>query len=247
MPVSTNILKQIGLTDHEVSVYTELLRQGPSLASVISSKVNLNRTHAYDIIENLVQKGLIGYVLKNNKKYFSAMHPDKLIDYLQEKQKKLQDQEEKVKQIIPELLAFQQPSPIRTKVEIYRGKEGIKNVFNDILKKAKQYYVLGATGKISEFLRFYYPHHEKDRIKKKIKLKILFNDELRNKEITLHRTYGEVQFLPKIYISNTPTLIYNDRVAILIWSEPLAIVIESKEIADTYRNYFKLLWAMSSK
>lgn len=247
MATNSFILKQIGLTDHEVNIYTELLKQGSSLASAMSVKVNLNRTHAYDIIESLVKKGLVSYVIKNNKKYFSAMHPDKLIDYLQEKQKRLQDQQETVKQLIPELVALQQPSMARTKVEIYQGKEGIKNVYNEILKNAKQYYVLGATGKISEFLRFYYPHHEKDRIKKKIKLKILFNDSQRNKEITLHRTYADVRFLPKKYTSFTPTLIYNNKVAIILWSELSVIIIENKEIANTYKQYFALLWGIAKQ
>lgn len=242
-----SILKQIGLTDHEITVYTALLELGDSLASKIGEKIGMNRTHAYDILDSLIKKGLVSYIIRNNRKYFKAAHPDRLVDYLKEKEKSIKEQEEKIKQIIPELLALQKPAEEETKVEIYYGKEGIKTVYNDILKRVKEYYILGATGKIAEILKYYFPQHEKQRIKSKIRLKLLFNETARGKDIAEKRRFVEIRFLPSEFSSPIPTTIYNDRVIILVWTEPLAIVIENREVTETYKKYFDLLWGISKE
>lgn len=240
-------LKQIGLTDHEITVYMTLLELGESLASKIGEKIGMNRTHAYDILDSLINKGLVSYVIRNNRKYFRPTHPSRLIDYLKEKERSIKEQEDKIKQIIPGLLALQKPAEEETKVEIYRGKEGIKTVYNDILKRVKEYYVLGATGKIAEILRYYFPQHEKQREKNKIRLKLLFNEAARGKDIATKRRFAEIRFLPSKFSSPIPTTIYDNRIVILIWTEPLAIVIENKDITDTYKRYFDLLWGISKE
>jgi len=54
--------------------------------------------------------------------------------------------------------------------------------------------------------------------------------------------------LPEKYSSHATTIIYGDRVGIIFFSDPfLAIRIKSKQLADTYRNYFDLMWEVSEK
>lgn len=80
--------------------------------------------------------------------------------------------------------------------------------------------------------------------KRGIKLKLLFNEELKGKEIT-KRELAEIRFLPGGYSRPIPTTIYGNRVVILVWKTPAAIVIEDNEIANTYKNYFNLLWKIA--
>ena len=55
--------------------------------------------------------------------------------------------------------------------------------------------------------------------------------------------YAEIRFLPKNYATPAATNIYGNKVAIINWTEnPLAILINNKEIADSYRKYFEILW-----
>lgn len=245
--INKSALSELGLTDHEITVYLALIELNESLASTIAEKIRLNRTHTYDILESLISKGLVSYVIKNNRKYFKATHPNKLLESIKEKEKYLKQQEENIKQLIPQLLSLKQPTEEKTKVEIFHGKEGIKTIYNDILRKTKKYYVLGATGKIAEIMQFYFPHHEKERIKKRIKLKLLFNESARGKDIATKRDYAEIRFLPSEYSSPVPITIYNNRIVTLIWTEPLAIVVDNKEVANTYQQYFDLLWRISKE
>ena len=68
-------LKEAGLTANESKIYTSLLELGPSNAGLISRKSGLHRRVVYDTLEMLIQKGLVGYILKNNVRLFQASHP----------------------------------------------------------------------------------------------------------------------------------------------------------------------------
>ena len=91
------VLDKVGLNEGEIKVYLALLKLGSVQVSKIKDETNLHRTTIYDFIEKLINKGLVGYVIKNNVKYYTASHPSKLIDFVKEK-------EENLKEILPNLI-----------------------------------------------------------------------------------------------------------------------------------------------
>src|SRR3989344_2308147 len=78
-------LKEAGLTGNEETVYVALLDLGPSLAGKVSRKTGLHRRTVYDVTETLIQKGLVGYILENNRRIFTAVDPQHIIDAIEEK------------------------------------------------------------------------------------------------------------------------------------------------------------------
>ena len=77
-----SILIKAGLTNRESEAYLALLQLQEALVSEISKKTKENRTHIYDTLNSLIEKGFVSYVIKNGKKYFRAAPPEKLIEYL---------------------------------------------------------------------------------------------------------------------------------------------------------------------
>ena len=65
-------LKKLGLPENEAKVYIELLKRGPISVNNLSKKISFDRTLVYQILNNLVEKGLANYIIKENKKYFSG-------------------------------------------------------------------------------------------------------------------------------------------------------------------------------
>ena len=116
--METKFLKDIGLTDNEIRIYLELIKLNEALASELADRTGVNRTLTYQILKNLLKKGLIAYVIKNNVKYFKAGHPSKLIDFLNEKQMNIQ-------KLIPDLEKLPLPKEKKYSVELYEGKEGL--------------------------------------------------------------------------------------------------------------------------
>jgi len=242
------LLQEIGLTKSEVSVYTTLLKLRSVRVGELMKLINLHRSRVYETINRLIEKGLVSYVIKNNIKYFKATDPERLLSYIEEQKEKLNEKESKIKKIIPELKKQIPFSIPQTEAHVYLGKEGFKTIRKDVLKQKQDLYLIGAVGKEDKFLKYFFPNFNKLRIKNKIKWKILYDSEVKGKEITKLELM-ETRFLPKEYSSPAVINVYGDRVVNVLWKEdnPTCFMIINKDIADSYRKWFKLLWKLAKK
>ena len=228
-------LQELGLTKNESLVYKALLEHGPSQAGLISRKTGLHRRTVYDTTEMLIKKGLIGYILKNNRRLFEAVSPQRFLDIVKEKENLISD-------ILPEMLRIFNEKKEKQETNFYKGKQGLKTVFEDQIETKKEILVLGASPLAYEVLRFYFKWFDKRRKEHKIKTKIIFTEK---NEFKI--PYAEIRYLPQKYTSPVAVNIYGDKIAIILWSKenPLAIVIKNKEICEGYKKYFDLLWKIA--
>lgn len=226
------ILERAGLSKGEIEVYLVLLKLGSSLVSKIAQETGLHRTNIYDTLEKLREKGLVSYVIKENRKYYSASNPDKLLDYIKER-------ETEIASILPELKGYLNISRSESIVEVYKGKEGLKSVLKDILKESQDYVVLEEEGYIQKVLPHFYPQFNAQLNKSKIKVRVLTKD-VKN---IVKRSLMQIRSLPEFISFPSATAIYGNKVAIFVWDEPYhAILIKSKQVADSYRSFFEALW-----
>ncbi|MFH1307391.1 MAG: helix-turn-helix domain-containing protein [archaeon] len=226
-------LKEAGLTGNESKVYLALLDLGPSLAGQISRRTGLHRRTVYDVTEMLIKKGLIGYILRNNRRLFQASPPSKFLDIIKEKENLIQP-------IVKSLEIKYAKTREKEETNFYKGKEGLKTVFEDQLK-SKDILILGASPKAYEVLQFYFKWYDKTRKERKIQARIIAQDR-KIKRIPL----AKIRYLPEKYANPVSVNIYGDKTAIILWaSQPYAIVIKSKEVSEGYRNYFELMWKIA--
>ena len=101
--MNIKILEEIGLTKTEIKIYLTLLKLGQSTTTNIVRKAEIHASKVYEFLDKLIQKGLVSYVIKSNKKYFSASEPDFLKEFLREKENKIKEQESEINKILPEL------------------------------------------------------------------------------------------------------------------------------------------------
>lgn len=240
-------LKKSGLSEKEAKVYLACLELGDSLASEIALKGNLPRTLVYDILERLIDLGLVSYAIKDNKKYFLAANPQELLRIIKEK-------EEAIKLSLPKLKEIQKVRGIkRPKVEVYEGNEGMKTVMDAILRSsAKEFFAYGSSRSSFEIIPAFMEEWHKKRIKKKIIMRILYNNTKEAREKIKRRPESlkltEYRFMPIELESPTATIVYANRVVLQSWTkEPFAVVIESEEMAENQKRYFKELWKIAKK
>lgn len=228
-------LKQAGLTENESKIYLALIDLGPSLAGQISRRTGIHRRTVYDTIEMLIKKGLIGYILQNNRKLFQASNPNRILEIIKEKHEILSP-------IVENLLEKYQKTKEKEETNFYKGKEGLKTIFEDQLEN-KEILILNASPEAYEVLQFYFKWYDKKRKQRKIKSRIIATDK-RIKKIPL----SEIKYLPQKYTSPVAVNIYGDKTAIILWAkEPIAIVIKNPEISKGYRQYFELMWNIAKK
>jgi len=232
--MDTTIIESAGLTRIEAQVYYALLDYGSAMSGTLSSKTGIHRRTVYDAIERLIKKGLVSYIVQNNRKYFHAENPQRLIQIIKDKETKIQE-------VIPDLMHKFNYKQETQETLFFRGIQGLKSVFDDQLN-SKEILVLGATMKHDSIVKYYFSFFDKKRIEKKIKLKMLFHKGVEAKKYK----FAEIKYLPQSYVGNSTIYVYGDKVAIVHWQEsPFAVVISQKEIADDYRHYFKLMWSIS--
>lgn len=235
-------LKKFGLSEKEGEVYLSCLELGEATASDISIKSNLPRTLVYDILERLIDLGLVSYNLKAKKKHFIAAEPRELLRILKEK-------EESIKEILPNLEQLQKlKGAKRPKVEIYEGKEGMKTAMDNILRsKVKEFRAYGSSRSSFEIVPAFMDEWHKQRIKKKVIMKILYNNTKEAREKVKKKSdslkYTKYKFMPIELESPTATIIYENKVVLQSWTkDPFAVLIEDEQMAENQKRYFEELW-----
>ncbi len=229
------ILEEMGLTKAEAKTYLVLLEIGSSRAAKVVAKTGLHRRTVYDAIERLIEKGLVSYIKQNNVRNYEAVDPKQLREILNARKDELEG-------AMPQLELLYGLSKEKQETTFYRGKKALKAVFNDQIIVGEEIFIFGASVHAPEILKYYFPHFDKERVKRKIKVNMIFDENAKGAKIPL----SSVRYVPKEYSSPAATNIYGDKVAIVLWSEdPIAIVIKNKEIADGYKKYFDLLWKVA--
>lgn len=238
-------LKKFGLSEKEGKVYLGCLELGETTASDIAIKSNLPRTLVYDILERLIDLGLVSYNIKSNKKHFIAAEPQELLRILKEK-------EESIKEILPNLEELQKLKGVkRPKVEIYEGKEGMKTVMNNILRsKVKEFRAYGSSRSSFEVIPAFMDEWHKQRIKQKITMKILYNNTKEAREKVKKKPeslkYSKYKFMPIELESPTATIIYENKIVLQSWTkDPFAVLIEDEQMAENQKRYFEELWKIA--
>jgi len=231
-----DLLRQIGLSDGEAKVYLALLTLGSVTVHRIKEETHLHRTTIYDFLEKLLNKGLASYVVKNGVNYYQAAHPNKLLDFLKEK-------EDLVQQSLPALTQLSQLPQEEVKMEVYRGPEALKSVLNDVLRLGKDYVIFGVDEtmfkeKFGPFMEQFFTKEKRLKFHERI----LTSDDAK---FVYDKPTTDYRFISRKYFNPTPTYVWGDNVAMLIWDPLTVIRIKSAKLADSYLKYFEILWLIA--
>ena len=245
-------LQKIGLTEGEIKVYRALLEIGECTKTALVKKSGVSASNIYDITNRLLEKGIISKVEKNNIAHFSPANPKHILNYLEEKKKEIDKEKQFVNELLPVLLTKFQESEEKVKVEVFNSWNGMKTVFEDLIdecKKGEYNYVFGASrGKSEKKADLFFIKYSKIRADKGIKTKIIFNEDLRKKservDFFQKSKFYEVKFMHQ----STPAevLVYKNKALIIILTEePLIIRITGKEVSESFKQYFEIMWKIA--
>jgi len=224
-------LQQAGLTGNEARIYLELLKKGELSANQLAKNISIDRTLAYTVLNHLIEKGQINYIIKQNKKIFSCSKPENLLNSIKAKEILISDLIKELKIIKPEKSA-------KTEINVYEGKEGIRTLMNGIIK-CKEFLAFGGTGRAYDLL-YEMPTIAKQLEKTKASARVIIGKEYKGHEFT---KYKNIKAKSANIKSEATTTIFNNTVSIhLIKDKPIVIIIKNKDIAQSYRNYFNYMW-----
>ena len=192
-----------------------------------------NRTVTYNILQQLVEKGLVNYIYKEKRRYYQIANPESLLSSIKEKETLAKDLVSKIKKISSAPPSFKN-------VEVYEGKEGMRTVFDEI-RKAKDLRVINATGLVFEYLKYSAKHIVKE-IELRGNPKVIACQSLKKSPLAKFRKI-KFKYLPKEAENYATTFIFQDKVVIqVLRDKPFLIKIENKEIFDGCKKDFDVLW-----
>jgi sugar-specific transcriptional regulator TrmB len=242
-----SILEDIGLTQRESEIYQEVLRRGEVKIGSLLVALKMHPQVIYRSIEGLISKGLITEFYRRGRKHVRAESPHTLLKIEEHRMSRLEE-------LMPTLISMQKKGKEQTIVRVEKGNEAIIKLRTSAvekLKKGQTYYVIGGSSE-----RFYsamgstLARIEAKRVEKGVLRKMISYESQRGPMKTLdkERRLTDFRFILGGKTSPASTLIYGNTVGLFIWAdEPIAITLESRELADSYRDFFEALWKVAKK
>jgi len=238
--MNTEILKQCGLTHSETSAYLALIELNKATTGKIVDKAEIAMGKAYLVMNSLVQKGLATYIIEAGKKHYIAKHPSTLLEQAQERVQEL-------KSILPALTKIFEKNYEEPSAEVFEGMKGLNSYYNFMFKQLKRgdtVLVIGVSKEGTAPLEGFYIALNKRREKLGIKMKIIFNHDAKRFGRQREKVKGtEVRYMKPEMETPSWTEIFGDYVGTVnSYSRPIGVIIKEKGAADSYREYFNMIW-----
>lgn len=244
--MNTELLEEIGLIKSEIAVYLALLELGSSSTGKIVEKSKASSSKIYEILDKLIDKGLASYIIRSGIKHFEAAPPERLLNYMEEKQEKLSTQKNELQKILPELEIKREFSKHKSEAKIFKGIKGAETAFKyliDNMKKDDEWVGFVVTFTNQNYYNLLTKLH-KYRGSKKLKSRIIMNNRHANdgkNRKNIPRTL--VKYVPDE--NQTPFVINvaGNTVLLNIMSEEITIfMIENAYVALSFKKQFEELW-----
>ena|SRR3984957_1054766 len=241
----SDVFEEIGLSPNEARIYEVLVGNAEMSVSDIAVGADIHRRNVYDVLNRLQEKGLVFEIFQKNENLYRAVHPQKLLEMLKER-------ETKINRILPALSSQYESKPPKEAAFIYKGLEGYKNYMRDLVRVSEPTYFLGAKalwftpGIDKSFLDDYRKNFEQ----KKIPYYTLFDHRVLEKmPQAVKEVGGESKVLPAKYSTSGVCDIFGDHVVTFssvdvgnFGERGSIFVMINHDLAETYRTWFKLIW-----
>ena len=229
-------LTKLGMSEAEAIIYHAVLKLKTCTVKQISKESGFHRTNIYDVLEQLKEKGLVTYFQEGKVMKYSSTDPANFYELINEKKELLDT-------FFPELKKLYQNSSEEIKVEIFKGNEGMKAAWRDMIREKKPIHGLGVKGQLREKMPVFADQWLRDAKHYKIPYYGIYTKRGNNPTY-----YTEIRYVSEELSGPVANFIYGDKVNINIWEPSLVcILIHSKLVADMYKKHFNLLWKIAKK
>ena len=242
------LLKSLGFTESEVTVYLVSLEMGPASVQDLAKKANVSRVTTYTVIEALMRDGLMSTVQKGKKNYFVAEAPERLVSFVQNKVKGMESTLGEVSASLHELKLIQRgEKPV---VKMYEGDEASRVIQEDIVKTQPQH--IDEFGNYDDMRRHFPKEAHVEHGNRVAKFKP------RSRSVYIAHETGDLvkhnpnlqshRILDKKIDFHGDLVVYGDKVAMLSFADkPIGVIVESKNIAELFRTMFDHYWSLLPK
>lgn len=247
MHAAEKISKVLDLSSYESRVYIALHHNGPLHVQNIAKFTRIPRTAIYSPLVSLKEKGLVSETIFGKRKYYSAVTPENLRAFFNEKKDLLE-------QVIAELSESRNMQSKESGLEstLHVGMQGIKSAGLLFLNETKEktWYSFENLVKVADSVSFEFENfYIKERVSRGIRSKMILSlDEespalrkiLREDKTQLRETIllspNEYPFQTTVVATKGLILLINPN------DNKFALLIRNRHLADTFIQIHRCIW-----
>ncbi|MBU1164414.1 hypothetical protein KKA15_02530 [Patescibacteria group bacterium] len=251
MKIAT-LLSIFNLRKIELDLYQKLFYGGQMSATQLAKQSEISRTSVYDLLERLIEIGIVFETQKGGVKMFAACPPEKLHLLIEEKEKELKKAKIALDILQSEYLS--QKTSSKPRMQIYEGKKELQQMMKDMLLfRDITVYAYWPVIKLNKLLsgEFLTSFH-KERVKRNINIKVIWpqNEISSIKKYPYSKTGTESKRDAKIAPAEVDFslgyAIYGNSVRFISSSkENFGFLVESAELAEMMKTQFDSIWKLS--
>jgi len=253
------MFQKLGLNEKESATLDLLLSNAYVLPSFAAKKLGINRTTMYDILNSLSTKGLATKITKRGKYFYQTTSPKYWHHYLDQKERRINEQKEILQEIVPELENIYKKSKSGPEVTFYEGLEGVEQAVLDSLDVISNE-IIGYSS-VSQVVKFLPPRfinfYTTEKIRREIESRFVLKSSQENKDLIenykskFYKKDEARKYTPqyRIYMKGkheikNEIMIYDDKVMIINILPPhySATLIKDRDIAEGQRAIFEIAW-----
>lgn len=239
-------LEGIGLSKNEIAVYVALLKIGQSSTGSIIRESKISAGKVYVVLDKLIEKGLVSYVVKNNVKYYSGSDPKKLKEYVGKLKEEIAKKEASIDKLIPNLSGLIGSKRGEYSVEVFEGFEGFVSAWKILLDnmEAGDFMLqIGGSGYREKRIDIFYDQLNNMANAKKVGSKMIVSD-VSKESIKRLKDWGfKYRTFEGFYLA--PLLVGGDISLIFNFEELSVVMIRNKVIAKQFRFLFDSFWKIA--
>ena len=168
MSVDLEFLRRLGLSPGPVSVYRAMLDDGDASVQRLHELTGFERRNVYDMLARLEERGLVTHFIEGKTKRYRLADPRHLLASVDEEIGALESVKKDAQAAASEIEAAMKRRGVERYAEIYRGKNAIKTIFEDLLS-AQHNYIIGGNRGVARFLpASFWPLFDKRRVRKRV-------------------------------------------------------------------------------
>ena len=241
-------LTQLGLNRQEVKVYTSLLRQ-PSTYASLSALTGINRTTLYRIVDKLRERGFISIRTDDVGKMLVASSPENLEILVSAAQDLAVKRQTAYTNALPQLLALQSPQ-VRPAIYTYEGVEGIKQMlWHELSAEGEILMLIDGTLESMTGSRRWSESYRQRAVERQLQIRVLWNNEVTNfTQAVDPDQYSRRRVISsKILPIHNQMTVYDDTVSFYYWTygNKFGVEISNAQYADMWRGIFDQYWNMA--
>lgn len=248
--MNPSTLTAMGLSEPQAKAYICLIKEGQLTPPQVAVKIKESRTNAYKILERLEELELVRHGEHNGKLYYLPENPVALERLATIARNEVLRHEKQVRDTMPTLLDYFYAFSEQPGVRFYQGQDGIKQIFDDMLRTQKDIYLVRSSADIKFFDEQFFDAFRAKRAKRGITTHALTPDTTharKNKAQDEQMKFLRTLIPSSSYTASVEWNAYGNKVAVISYGEEaMGMIIESPQIAESFRQLFALMQASQS-